>query len=338
MLSRLWLAISFLRLPNLVLVFLSLAIPYWCVLHPAIARTGGIAVLDERGFGILALATVLTTLAGYVINDFFDHKIDAINRPDELVVGKYLPPIVVLVLYALVLGGVTYLSYQFLALFPGQMGQNVFWLFPAVSVLLFLYAWQLKCMPFIGNLLVAFLCGITPLILLIPEDRPLWLASFSHPRDIREAVGLVWLYGLFAFVTNLFREQIKDLEDAQGDSACGCNTTPVQRGIRFAKKTTGLTGLLLCALVVFLMVFWQDRLQQEARISAGVLLLLFPTVVSTFLVFSAKDKRDFSRASLALKVTMLAGIFLLLPHWPASKLEWLQQWEGLKEWWGLMVG
>ncbi len=338
MLSKLWLGLSFLRLPNLVLVFLSLALPYWCVLHPAIARTGGIAVLNERSFGLLALATVLTTLAGYVINDFFDHKIDAINRPNERVVGKYLPLPVVLVIYALLLATVIYLAFQLEALLPAPQGQWLFWLFPVISALLFLYAWQLKCMPFVGNFLVALLCGITPLILLIPEDRPLWLASFTHPDAIREAVVLMWMYGLFALVTNLFREQIKDLEDAQGDAACGCNTTPVQRGIRFAKKTAGVTGLLTCILLVFLLVFWQERLHQEMRLLAGVLLLLFPTTLSTFLVFSAKEKRDFSRASLSLKIAMLAGIFLLLPYWPTSKSEWLQQWHGLREWWGVMVG
>ncbi len=338
MLAKLWLTLSFLRLPNLVLVFLSLALPYWCVLHPAIAHTGGIAVLNERSFGLLALATVLTTLAGYIINDFFDYKIDAINRPNERVVGKYVPLPVVLGLYGLLLVAVTYVAAQLAATLPDPQGQRLFWLFPAVSALLFLYAWQLKCMPFVGNLLVALLCGITPLILLIPEDRPLWLASFTHPQATREAVMLMWLYGIFALVTNLFREQIKDLEDAQGDAACGCNTTPVQRGIRFAKKTAGVTGILTCSLLVFLMAFWQDRLHQEIRLLAGVLLLLFPAMLSTFLVFSAKEKRDFSRASLLLKITMLSGIFLLLPYWPNSKVEWIQQWHGLREWCVQMLG
>jgi 4-hydroxybenzoate polyprenyltransferase len=332
MLSRLWLIPSFLRLPNLLLVFLTQAIPYWCVLRPAIIKSGGIPVLNERTFGLLALATVLTTLAGYIINDYFDRDIDAINRPNEVVVGRWISPAATIVFYWGLQAFVTLLSYLLFLDMPKPHGYWSLWLFPTVSLLLFLYAWQLKCTPFVGNLLVALLCGVTPLIMLVPESRPLWLASFPYPREIRVAMGIVWMYGLFALVTNLFREQIKDLEDVQGDAACRCNTTPVLRGVRFAKKTTGVTGFIVCFMMVLLLVFWQDNMNQEWRIGAGVVLLLFPAIVSMFLVFSAKDKRDFSRASLALKITMLAGIFLLLPYWPSTKNEWLSQWTQFRVW------
>ena len=338
MLSRLWLIPSFLRLPNLVLVFLTQAIPYWCVLRPAIVKAGGIPVLNERTFGLLALATVLTTLAGYIINDYFDREIDLLNRPNEVVVGKWISPHVILVFYWLLQATITLTSYQLYLHMPKPHTNWSLWLFPAVSFLLFLYAWQLKCTPFVGNLLVALLCGVTPLIMLIPESRPLWLASFPFPTEIRAAMGIVWMYGLFGMITNLFREQIKDLEDVQGDAACRCNTTPVLRGVRFAKKTAGLTGIVVCMLMVLLLIFWQDNMNQEWRIAAGVILLLFPAIVSMFLVFSAKDKRDFSRASLALKITMLSGIFLLLPYWPASKAEWFSQWTQFCDWSMLLVG
>jgi 4-hydroxybenzoate polyprenyltransferase len=338
MLAKLWLIPSFLRLPNLFLVFLTQAIPYWCVLRPAILKAGGIPVLDERTFGLLALATVLTTLAGYIINDYFDRDIDAVNRPNEVVVGKWVAPSAVLMLYWGLQAAITFLSYQLHLYMPKPHGFWALWLFPVVSLFLFLYAWQLKCTPFVGNLLVALLCGVTPLIMLIPESRPLWLASFSFPVLIREAMGIVWIYGLFAMATNLFREQIKDLEDVQGDAACKCNTTPVLRGVRFAKKTTGLTGLAVCVLMVLLLSFLQDNMNQELRILAGVLFLLFPTVMSLFLVFSAKDKKDFTRASWALKIAMLAGMLLLLPFWPSNEAEWWGQWEQFKVWSGLVFG
>jgi 4-hydroxybenzoate polyprenyltransferase len=332
MFGRLWLIPSFLRLPNLFLVFLTQAIPYWCVLRPAIVRSGGIPVLDEHSFGLLALATVLTTFAGYLINDYFDRDIDAINRPEKVVIGRYFSPGYALIGYWGLQLCITVISYQLFLQMPKPHGNWALWLFPAVSFLLFLYAWQIKCTPFVGNLLVALLCGVTPLIMLIPESRPLWLASFYFPHEIREAMGIVWMYGLFGMATNLFREQIKDLEDVQGDAACGCNTTPVLRGIRAAKKTAGITGLAVCVLMGILLVFWQDNMNQELRIMAGVILLLFPAIMSMFLVFSAKDKRDFSRASLALKITMLAGIFLLLPYWPDNIPDWWAQLSQVKYW------
>ena len=336
MLPRLWAWIRFFRLPNLLMVFLTQAVPYWCVLRPAILRAGGVLVLSEYSFLLLSSATVLTTLAGYVINDYFDRQIDAINKPDSAVVGRYMPPAFALAFYWTLQVGITLLSVELHRTMPNPHSGWALWLFPAVSLLLFIYAWQLKCTPFLGNLLVAILCGITPLILLIPESRPLWLAAFKYPADVRQAMGIVWIYGLFAFATNLFREQIKDMEDLQGDASCGCHTIAVLRGIRFAKKNAGLTGLALCTLLTFLLLFWQQRHGGDTRMAAGVLFLLFPAALSVFLVFSAKGKVHFTRASRALKVVMFSGIFLLLPYWPSSAAEWAQQWTQFREWLLLM--
>jgi 4-hydroxybenzoate polyprenyltransferase len=332
MLLKSWAFIRFLRLPNLLLVFLTQAIPYWCVLRPAIARSGGIAVLSEYTFLLLGLATVLTTLAGYVINDYFDRDIDAINRPDSVVVGRFIAPDVALAIYWVLQLSITFLSVELHFSIPSPHGWWALWVFPVVSLLLFLYAWQLKCTPFMGNILVALLCGVTPLLMLIPENRPLWLSSFQFPEEIRRSTAIVWMYGLFALATNLYREQIKDLEDFQGDASCGCHTIAVLRGIRFAKKNAGVTGFAVCLLLLFLMVFWQERLHQDWRIVLGVIFLLFPAVVSVFLVFSAKEKKHFTYSSRMLKIVMLSGIFLLLPYWPLTQEEWWMQWELLTRW------
>ena len=59
-----------------------------------------VPILDAAAFGeqlpwfitlLLALATVLIAAGGYVINDYFDVKIDRINRPDELIVTRTIP-------------------------------------------------------------------------------------------------------------------------------------------------------------------------------------------------------------------------------------------------------
>jgi 4-hydroxybenzoate polyprenyltransferase len=278
------------------------------------------------------MATVLTTLAGYVINDYFDRDIDLINRPETVVVGRIISPAVTLGIYWGLQLCITYLSVELHYAMPSPHGWWAIWLFPVVSLLLFLYAWQLKCTPFLGNILVAILCGITPLLMLIPENRPMWLASFQFPEEVRRTNAIVWMYGLFAMGTNLYREQIKDLEDFQGDSSCGCHTIAVLRGIRFAKKNAGITGLAVSLLLVFLLVFWQQRLQDDFRMIAGVLLLLFPALLSVFLVFSAKEKKHFTRSSRLLKVVMLSGIFLLLPYWPGSREEWMMQWTLFHQW------
>lgn len=305
-----------LRLPNLVIVFLSQWLPYWYILRPAILRAGGLPVLSERTFGLIAAATVLTTLAGYIINDYFDREIDTINRPERVVVGRHIPSGIVLMIYLGLTVLVHLLALRIYLVLPGPKSYWPLIVYPLVSFFLFLYAWQMKCSPVMGNILVSLMCGAVPVIPLFAEDRAIWLSSFLAPDALHQATGLVWLYGLFAFLTNLLREQVKDLEDFQGDAACGCNTLAVIKGVRFAKKPAGLLGLVLSALTVFLLLFWSETGAPDWQIGAGALLLVAPTLATAILIYQAKSRRHFTWASRCIKLIMLAGLFLLLRSWP----------------------
>lgn len=309
-----------LRLPNLLIVFLTQYVPYWFALRPALLKAGGMPLLTERTFNLIAAATVLTTLAGYVLNDYYDRHIDAMNKPKRAVWGRVLPPSFALILYAIVVGAAHWLAF----LIDQELRPHdhwPMWVFPGISFLLFLYAWAFKCTAVIGNLLVSFLCALVPVVMLLPEQRAIWLTSFVEPDTVHQAVGLVWLYALFAFTTNLMREQIKDLEDFQGDAACGCNTLAVLKGPRFAKKPAGMMGLILSVFIMLLLVFWYQTNAPDWQVTAGATLLLAPALIGTILVYYAKGKPDFTRASIMVKIVMFAGVFLLLRCWPDDIVE-----------------
>lgn len=313
-----------LRLPNLVIVFLSQWLPYWFVLRPAILKAGAIPVLTSHSFGLIAAATVLTTLAGYVINDYFDRDIDAINRPERVVVGRHIPSGVVLLIYLGLTIVVHLIALRIFFLLPYPRS---FWpliVFPLVSFFLFLYAWQMKCTPFMGNILVSLMCGAAPAIPIFPEDRSIWIASFMQPEAMHQATGLVWLYATFAFATNLLREQVKDLEDFQGDAACGCNTLAVMKGPRFAKKPASFIGLIVSILIGLLLFFWSQTNAPDWQIGAGTFFLLIPALMTTGLIFVAKTKSQFTWASRCIKIIMLAGLFLLLRSWPDDPIASIQ--------------
>lgn len=312
------------RLPNLVMVFLSMYLPYWFVLRPAILQAGGLPKLTEHSFGLIAAATVITTLAGYVLNDWYDREMDAINKPGKIFWGKYVPAGFALFFYAILVTiahGLAFLVDQDLR--PGNHWP--LWVYPGVSFLLFLYAWQLKCSAVIGNLLVSFLCAVVPIIMLLPEDRAIWITSFKQPELIQNAQSLVWLYAVFAFIFNLLREQIKDLEDFNGDSACGCNTLAVLRGPGYAKKPAAFTGLTASALVGFLLLFWEETAAPNWQVNTGIALLLVPCLVATVILFLARQARDYRRASALVKIIMFVGIFLLLRSWPDDPHEIVRQ-------------
>lgn len=315
------------RFPNLLIVFLTQFIPYWFILRPAILKAGGIPVLTPAVFGLIAGATVLTTLAGYVLNDYYDREIDLINKPERIIWGRYLPAPFALVLYS----GLVILVHILAFTIDQSLQPRThwpLWVFPGVSFMLFLYAWQLKCTAIMGNFLVSVLCGVVPIIMLFPEDRPIWLTSFIQPEAMQIAVSSVWMYGLFAFITNLLREQIKDLEDFIGDSQCGCATLAVLKGPRFARKPAGFTGLTASILIGFLLFFWHETNAPQWQVIAGGILLLLPAFVATIIIWNARSKKDYSRASVLVKIVMFAGLFLLLRSWPEDLSTLMQaKWE-----------
>jgi 4-hydroxybenzoate polyprenyltransferase len=313
------------RLPNLLMVFLTQLIPYWLVLRPAILKAGGLPALDERIFTWMTTATVLCTLAGYVLNDYFDRNLDAINKPKRVVWGRHLPANAALLLYSVLVIAVHVLALM-IDDYLHPINHWPLWVYPGVSFLLFLYAWQLKCTAIVGNFTVSFLCGLVPVLVVFSEERPIWITSFYAGEITQNAVRLVWVYALFAFITNLFREQVKDLEDFIGDAACGCNTLAVMRGPRFAKKPAAFTGLTVSILIGILLFFWKETGVGQWHLIGGAVFLLLPALLATLMVLRAKAREDYSRASLFVKILMFFGLFLLLPDWPAYVQLLLSRW------------
>src|ERR1017187_3266318 len=74
------------RWKNLLIIFLTQFLAWWCVVLPATPR-----VLNLVNFFCLSLSTMLIAAAGYIINDYFDVKIDSINKPAKMVLETAIP-------------------------------------------------------------------------------------------------------------------------------------------------------------------------------------------------------------------------------------------------------
>ena len=53
-------------------------------------ESAGWKILMDPKISLLALSSILIASAGYIINDYYDVKIDFINKPQKVVVGKLL--------------------------------------------------------------------------------------------------------------------------------------------------------------------------------------------------------------------------------------------------------
>jgi 4-hydroxybenzoate polyprenyltransferase len=266
------------RFGNLVIIGLA----QYCTAGFLIATT----TLNDGALFILATSTVLIAAAGYIINDYYDVKIDYINKPGRVVIGKSITRRYA-ILFHVVLSSIGVLLGLFLS-----------WKIGAVNLLtvflLWFYSNNLKRLPFIGNFVVAFLTGLAILVV-----------DFYY----RTGSALIIIYASFAFFMTLVREIIKDMEDLKGDVTFGCKTLPIMLGLRRTKFVIYLILFLFSATVVILNYFYQVLPLQYYAI-----FLFVPLLWLLYRLIRADTIRDFARLSAFCKVIMLMGILSMSLH------------------------
>lgn len=238
------------------------------------------SVTDMRLF-LLVVSTVLIAAGGYSINDYYDIKIDLINKPDRVVVGKVLSRRVVLLLHSVLSLTGTAIGF----LLSWQLGVVNF----ISAFLLWLYSNALKRLPFVGNFAVAVLTGLAVIVvnLLLPP----WLAT-------------VGVYAMFAFFMTLIREIIKDIEDLKGDNTFGCRTLPIIWGVRSTKVFVYFLILVFAVVVVVI-----HQLITPLPTLFFLTFLVVPMSILVGWLVRADTRRDFTLLSQFCKLIMLAGLF-----------------------------
>ena len=229
---------------------------------------------------LIVAATVMIAAAGYIINDYYDIKIDLINKPDRVVIGKTITRRYAIFFHTVI--SVTGVG----------MGLLINWKVGAVNFvsvfLLWLYSNNLKRQPLIGNLVVSILTGLS-----------IFLLSFLYEQYL----PLVMTYSLFAFFMTLIREIVKDMEDMKGDTTFGCKTLPIVWGIR--KTKSFLYGTIL---VFSFLVLWLDYQQLKISWIYFIPLLFVPMSLLFYRLLKADTKKEFYQLSQLCKIIMLLGI------------------------------
>ncbi|ADT84974.1 geranylgeranylglycerol-phosphate geranylgeranyltransferase [Thermococcus barophilus] len=207
--------------------FIEILRPHNCFVAGLVGILGSIVALGhfpKIKTAVLIFAVVfLGCSAGNTINDYFDYEIDKINRPTRpLPRGAMSRKTAFWYAMLLFVVGLV-LAYR--------LNIYAFILAVAAYSVLLIYAWKLKPLPIIGNIMVASLTGATPLYGAIAVGK----------------IGLAGYLALCAFLVNLAREIMKDIEDIEGDKAKGAKTLPIVWGI---KKSAYLASLFGIATVV----------------------------------------------------------------------------------------
>lgn len=198
----------------------------------AVAALIGLAVaggLSPEASVLIFLAVFSVTGAGNAINDYYDREIDLINRPGRPIPSGRISPASAL--------------YYSVALFAagsvcaGIVSSICFYLAAFNSVILFMYARNLKATPLAGNIAVAFLTGSTFLF---------GGAATGLPGLLANQVPF-----LLSFLVSMSREIAKDIEDMAGDLAGGARTLPILAGERASAWLAAAFALAAVVLSVF---------------------------------------------------------------------------------------
>ena len=312
--------LTLIRWQNLLIVILTMVLMRYAVLGPVIGKTG-VILLNGTGeevqmvvqfslvdFILLVLATLFLTAGGYVINDYFDIKTDLINK-GRVIVGTRIPRQRAMMWHNIFnIAGVSlgfYISWKAGYIWLGTM-------FLIVSGLLYFYSASYKRQFLIGNLVVATLVAMVPMLVVIYEWPALYRYYTLNATTLPEFnLIFYWVGGfaVFAFLTTLAREIIKDIEDFEGDLAFGRNTVPVVIGILPAKI---VSVSLVAITIVLLCLTWYLFINDIITLIYLSVTIILPLAYVIFKVVISNNRKQLHTASSIMKVVMLTGILYSL--------------------------
>lgn len=232
----------------------------------------------------IVIASVCVVAAGYIINNFYDVKVDRINRPVKTGLDNYVRQETKLSLYFV------------LNLLGFAFGWFVSWrsaLFFSVYIFgIWFYSHKLKKHPFTG-LISATVLTILP-----------FFAVFVYFKNFSK---IIFVHAIFLFLVIMVRELIKDLENIKGAIANNYKTFTVAYG---EQKTKNLCfALLFLTLFPVIILFSYPELSyMRYYFYLSLLILLYVA----FYLFNASEKKQYRFLHNILKLLLLVGVFSLI--------------------------
>jgi len=260
----------------------------------------------------LVFSTVLIAAGGNIINDYFDVRADRVNKPDRLIITKYVKKRTAILLH----WTINFAAFS-IALYLSWIMDSFWYLFIhlfSINVLWF-YSLYFKRRFLIGNVLIAALTALVPVLVGIffyqhNLANTEWYNMKLFPFNLDGSTPKIMLYisfglAIFAFLLNLAREIVKDLEDVEGDLKLHSKTIPISIGVKKSKWVIGLI-LLIAIVAAGLFIYF---------VEAFTLLTVLPGIVAALIILAAliltipaSSKKHYRRINHCIKLAMTVGL------------------------------
>lgn len=263
-------------------------------------------------FFLLVFSTVLIAAAGNIINDYFDVKADRINKPEKLIITKHIKRRWAILIHwmfnGIAFGIAIYLSTKYESLwfvFIHLISINALWF----------YSMLFKRKVIIGNVVVAGLTALVPLLVVVyfkvgnsfhfqySEFNPdSWIAIIDYK--------IIYLLTIFAFIQNFAREIVKDIQDIKGDKLIYVTSLPMKIGQWNSLLIVAIFLSILPGFFTYIVVNNFNVLIGQSNFMLATLPFSIASLINLIvigLIFMHKMK-SLKLYNILIKVSMLLGI------------------------------
>lgn len=230
------------------------------------------------------LATVCVIASGYIINNFYDIKVDRINRPYKAGLDNLIKQSTRLKLYFFL----NFLGFIF--------GWLVSWraaMFFAVYIFaIWFYSHKLKKHPLTG-LISATILTILP-----------FFAIFIYFKNFSK---IIFVHAIFLFLVIMVRELIKDLQNMKGAIVNNYDTFPVKYGEQ-KSKSLAIFMLFLTLFPVVVLFNYPALSYMKYYFYLAMLTLIFVG----FYLWKSSERNQYRILHNILKILLLVGVLSLV--------------------------
>jgi len=232
----------------------------------------------------IVIASVCVVASGYIINNFYDVKVDRINRPLKTSLDNYIKQETKLSLYFFL----NFLGFAF-----GLLVSLKSALFFSVYIFgIWFYSHKLKKYAFTG-LISATILTVLP-----------FFAVFVYYKNFSK---IIFVHAIFLFLLIMVRELIKDLENIKGALANNYKTFSIVYGEVKTKKLS----IFLLILTLFPTIFLLNH--PALSYMKYFFYLSFVTLLYVGIyLWKSNKQRDYTFLHNILKVLLLIGVFSLV--------------------------
>ena len=232
----------------------------------------------------IVLASVCVVASGYIINNFYDAKVDRINRPLKAGLDNYVKQSTKLKLY---------FTLNFLGFIFGCLISVKAALFFAIYIFaIWFYSHKLKKYPFTG-LVSATVLTILP-----------FFAVFVYFQNFSK---IIFVHAIFLFLVLMVRELLKDLQSMKGAIVNNYETFPVFYGEVRTKQLS--IFLLILTLFPIVALFSYPAL---SYMRYYFYFALFVLVFLGFYLWNSSETKHYRLMHNVLKILLLIGVFSLI--------------------------